>query len=131
MPHPFQYLRDPLFLVALALLGVNQLLLKPQFATPFLHYHFNDLLLIPCALPPLLWIHRLLDLRATNLPPSGSEVILHLLVWCVLFEAAGPYLMNHATGDWRDVLAYCGGGLLAWSAWNTRLLIENESIALA
>jgi hypothetical protein len=118
MPRRFQYLTDPLFLAALGGFSVNQLVLKPHLSKPFLHHHFNDLLLIPCALPILLWLHHRLGLRPSDGPPSGTEVALHLAVWCLLFEVAGPHLMNHATGDLWDVLAYCLGGAIAWAGWN-------------
>ncbi len=46
----FGYLRDPLFLIAVAGYVLNRWLLKPLVPSPFLHGHFNDLLLIPAAL---------------------------------------------------------------------------------
>ncbi|MEI7774736.1 MAG: hypothetical protein WCK17_08155 [Verrucomicrobiota bacterium] len=54
----FRYLADPLFLGAVMLYALNRWWWKPRFgdAFPFLHDHFNDCLLIPVALPPLLWI---------------------------------------------------------------------------
>src|SRR5439155_1017652 len=32
--------------------------LKPRLHSLFLHGYFNALFLIPCALPPILWLHR-------------------------------------------------------------------------
>ncbi len=118
MPRRFQYVSDPFFLSALGVFALNQFVLKPHFGEAFLHHHFNDLLLIPCALPLILWVHRRLGLRDPDRPPTGGEILLHLAVWCLLFEVAGPHLMNHVTGDWRDMVAYCLGGLAAWAGWN-------------
>ena len=59
----FGYWRDRLFLVAVAAYGINRWGLKPRLPSPFLHGHFNDLLLIPAALPVVLWVQRRLGLR--------------------------------------------------------------------
>ena len=118
MPNRFQYLGDPLFLAGLSLLALNEFVLKPHSMAVFLHHHFNDLLLIPCALPILLWLHRRLGLRTADGPPDMGEISLHLLVWCALFELAGPILSRQSTGDWRDVTVYCIGGVVAWGIWN-------------
>ncbi|MGB0580604.1 MAG: hypothetical protein ACPGVU_12935 [Limisphaerales bacterium] len=119
MNRRFAFWVDPLFVIAMILFAINQLLLKPLTHVPFFQYHFNDLLLIPCALPILLWIHRQLGWRDDS-PPTATEIGGHLLLWCVLFEAAGPHLMQHATGDWRDVVAYVVGGILSGLIWNHR-----------
>ena len=113
----FRYLRDPVFLGALSLFALNELLLKRLSHTPFFYHHFNDLLLIPCALPLLLLLHALLGLRGAAAAPTAAEVIGHLLVWSVLFEFAAPRLAQHATGDYRDIFCYWLGGGLAWLAW--------------
>jgi hypothetical protein len=114
----FQYLRDPLFLGGCVLYALNRWLLKPHLHQVFLNAWFNDLLLIPCALPPLLWMHRLLKLRGHDAPPSAAEIGLHLAFWSLLFEWWGPHLFRHATGDWLDVAAYVVGGIAAWGWWN-------------
>ena len=115
-------LRDRLFWVSCLLYATNRWLVKPHTHNPFLLFHFNDLLLIPCALPPLLWLHGRLGLRPRESAPTLSEVTFHLVVWSVLFEAIGPRIMARATGDIWDVVAYVVGGLLAYWWWNrTRL----------
>jgi hypothetical protein len=83
-----------------------------------LHNHFNDLLLIPCALPPLLWVQRRLGLRDHDRVPSAGELILYLSVWSILFEAIGPHIMRWTVGDPLDVLAYVGGAVLAGAWWH-------------
>jgi len=57
----FGYLRDRLFVASLAAYACNRLLIRPNmdglfhthlpWAWPFLHSHFDDLLLMPAALP--------------------------------------------------------------------------------
>jgi hypothetical protein len=113
----FGYWRDPLFLLCCALYVLNRWFLKPHLHSGFLHGQFNDLLLIPCALPLVLWLQRKLGLRRHDLSPSIGEIVGHLLIWSVLFEAIGPRVL-HVTGDPLDVLAYFVGGASAALWWN-------------
>lgn len=114
----FKYLRDRLFLIGCAAYATNRWVVKPHFHQVFLRSWFNDLLLIPCALPPILFMHRYLKLRKHNEPPTAAEVALHLVFWSALFEWWGPHLFRHATGDWFDVAAYTAGAVVAWLWWN-------------
>lgn len=116
----FGYLRDRLFLAACALYALDRWVLKPRFHTAFLHNHFNDLLLIPCALPLLLLLQRWIGLRRHDRMPTAGEIVLNLAVWSVLFEAIGPRIMPWATGDPWDVAAYALGGLCAGIWWHRR-----------
>lgn len=120
----FRYLRDRLFLTCVALYAVNRWVVKPRLGAGehFLRGHFNDLLVIPCALPPLLLLHRLLGLRRTDSAPQGGEIALHLLIWSLFFEVLAPALVASARADAWDVAAYCAGGLAAWAFWNRRPL---------
>ena len=110
-------MRDPLFLVCCACYGVNRWLLKPSVDSLFLHSWFNDLLLAPCAMPVVLWLFRKLGVRASDEPPSILELGWIVAVWSVLFEWMGPRIIGHATGDWRDVLMYISGAVVAWIYW--------------
>jgi hypothetical protein len=114
----FRYLADPLFTVTCGLYALNRWGLKPHVHSAFLHNQFNDLLLIPCALPPLLLIQRWLGLRGHDHLPSAGEITLYLAVWSVLFEVAGPRLMPWTVGDPWDVLAYVAGAVLAGLWWH-------------
>lgn len=113
----FGYLRDPLFVAACALYAVNRWLIKPQVDVSLFHNWFNDALLIPCALPVVLFLHRRFGLRPHDRPPGSGEIAAHLAGWALLFEFVGPLLMRHTTGDPWDVLAYVVGGLLSWMWW--------------
>ncbi len=114
----FRYLQDELFLAACVLYAVNRWIVKPHVHNPFLLYHFNDLLLIPCALPPLLAIQRRLRLRDHDRMPQFGEIGLYFLVWSVLFELIGPHLMRGAIGDPLDVVAYAVGAVMAGIWWH-------------
>lgn len=123
----FAYGLDPLCLVGCAAYILNRWWVKPQVAGRFLHGHFNDLWLIPCALPPLLWLHRRLGWRTHDAPPQWSEIALHLVFWAVLFEGIGPRLMPRVTGDPWDVAAYAVGGVLAGIWWHRRRAMREFS----
>ena len=115
----FRYARDPLFLLSCLLYLLNRTLLKPHFQIPFLHNYFNDLLLIPCALPLVLLLQRKLRLREVDCPPTFFEISFHLVIWSLLFEGVAPHLI-HSTGDPYDPLAYWAGGIISWLIWKRK-----------
>ncbi len=108
---------EPLCLAACALYAVNRWIVKPHVASSFLHGHFNDLLLIPCALPLLLWIQRRAGLRTHDRFPSLGEIALHLGVWAAIAEFIGPRWLHHGIGDPWDVVAYTAGAIAAAILW--------------
>lgn len=114
----FRYLADPLFLLCCACYAVNRWILIPRMHSRFLRFWFDDLLLVPCALPVALWVFRRLHLRDHDAPPALLEFIWITAVWSLLFEWIGPKFIPHSTGDWRDVIAYWAGGLVAWLFWH-------------
>jgi hypothetical protein len=113
----FGYWRDPLFLIGCALYAANRCFIKPHFHFIVFHSWFNDLLLIPCALPLLLFLHRRFGLRTHDAAPTFTEIAAHLAGWSILFEIIGPHLMRGVTGDPLDVMAYCIGGAVAFVWW--------------
>lgn len=123
----FGYLRDKFFLTCVALYALNRWVLKPTLpdGEVFFRGHFNDLLVIPCALPPLLFLHRRLGLRHTDAPPRAVEIALHLLIWSAFFEVLAPMFVRSARADAWDVVAYCAGGLAGWLFWNRATLSKS------
>jgi hypothetical protein len=113
----FRYARDPFCLLACCLYALNRFWLARHVGGAFLRDHFNDLLLIPAALPFALWLQRRLQLRRDDLPPRWNEIALHLVAWSIAAEVAAPRIFAHATGDWRDVVAYTAGGVIAGCWW--------------
>jgi len=114
----FRYLRDPLFLLAVALYVANRWWWQSEFGGFFLNGYFNDLLLIPAALPPILWLHSRLGWRSHHAPPSIVEIACHLGLWTLIAELFGPYLRATSVADWADVAAYAAGALLAFLIWH-------------
>lgn len=118
----FRYALDPICLGCCALYALNRWGFKPYTQLPLFRFWFNDLLLIPCALPPLLQMHRWLGLRRDDTPPTLGEITGHLVFWSMLFEVIGPHLMHGVTGDVCDMLAYTVGAVAAFFGWHHRHL---------
>jgi hypothetical protein len=118
----FHYHRDRLFWIACSLYALNRWVLKPRIHSHFLHDYFNDLLLIPCALPLLLASQRWVGLRSHDQLPTMGEISLYLVVWSILFEVIGPHIMPGTVGDPLDVVAYTFGALFSAVWWHRRRL---------
>lgn len=114
----YGYARDPVCLISCALYAANRWCLPTACKGPFLLNHFDDLLLIPAALPLVLWLQRRLGLRTADTPPAWREVLLHLAVWSLAAEVVGPHLFAHAQGDVWDVVAYTAGAVVATAVWS-------------
>jgi ubiquinone/menaquinone biosynthesis C-methylase UbiE len=124
---PFRYLLDPLCLSACLLYAVNRWLIAPLCAWPFLHEHFNDLLLIPAALPPILGLQRWIGLRKRNAPPTLAEIFSHLFIWSLISELVGPLVFAGPVADVLDVVAYSAGALVAGVWWNRKSLVSRAA----
>jgi len=113
----YRYARDPVCVVACACYAANRWLLPAVLRGPFLRNYFSDVLLIPAALPLILWLQRRLGLRPTDAKPQWSEIVFHLVVWSVAAEVIAPHLFARAHGDPWDVAAYAGGALVSGLLW--------------
>lgn len=113
----FRYCGDPLFVIGCVAYIINRWIVKPHAGPGFFMFHFNDLWLIPCALPLMLWLHRRLGWRTHDDPPHVPEIAGHLVFWSVLLEWVGPRFVPHAQGDIKDVAAYAVGALVAGLWW--------------
>jgi len=124
----FGYLQDRLCGISLAAYALNRLVVRPHlagffhshldWAWPFLHSHFDDLLLMPAALPVVLWLQRLFGLRKHDRPPSWPEMLSHLIVWSVMCKIVGPIYFHIGAADPGDVLFFAAGGVAACLWWN-------------
>jgi len=133
---PFGYLQDRLFILSLSAYALNRLVVLPHlagflhahasWAWPFLHSHFDDLLLMPAALPVVLWIQRLTSLRNHDGPPGWLEMFLHLVVWVVMAKVVGPFYCHIGVADPWDVPFFLAGGVMACAWWNRH---EKQTVA--
>lgn len=110
---------EPLSIASCVLYAANRWLMKPHIVSPFLRGHFNDLLLIPCALPVVLWLQRRLGLRTHDSSPTLTEIALHLAIWTLIAEFLGPRWLHRGTGDVWDAAAYTFGAIVAVLAWKS------------
>lgn len=113
----FRYWTNLPFVIGCCAYAINRWGVKPLGGPRFCYTHFDDLWLIPCALPPLLWLHRRLGLRTHDEPPRWSEILAHLAFWCLFLEWMGPQIVPHSVGDPWDAAAYAAGALPAGLWW--------------
>lgn len=118
----FGYLADKTFLTACLIYAANRFLGKPLLGDSFdfLRNHLDDCLLIPAALPPLLYTFRKLGLRGDDRPPTFREVAEWTLIWSFAFEWAFPRFLHKGVSDFWDVLGYVVGGFVSWLFWRVR-----------
>ncbi|MEX1120003.1 MAG: hypothetical protein WEB60_14545 [Terrimicrobiaceae bacterium] len=114
---PFRFGFDPVCLVACVLYGLNRWIIKPGWDSAFLHGTFNDLLLIPAALPWVLWIQSKWGWRPPLAYPTLGEICGHLVIWSVIAEGIMPWINPRFTADWWDVAAYAAGAAVAAIFW--------------
>lgn len=127
----FGFLQDRLFQISLAVYAANRLVVRPHlagffhshlpWAWPFLHSHFDDLLLMPAALPVVLWLQRLAGLRPHDRPPGWREMFAHLAVWSVMCKLVGPSWLHLGAADPWDILFFAAGGIAACLWWHRPL----------
>jgi len=113
---PFAFYRDGLFWLACTAYSANRWLVKPHVSSAFVRGHLNDVWLIPCALPLVLWLHERCGLR-TEGPPRLAEIAGHVAGWSVPFEWIGPRYLPWTTADAWDVVWYGVGATLGWVWW--------------
>lgn len=113
----FRYARDPVCLAACAAYAANRWLVPLDFKSVFLRSYFSDTLLIPAALPLILWVHQRLKWRPSEAWPTWTEILMHWAVWSVAAELVGPHFFARAHGDPWDVVAYAAGAFAAGLIW--------------
>ncbi|MDB6137843.1 MAG: hypothetical protein JWO94_915 [Verrucomicrobiaceae bacterium] len=114
----FRYWTNLPFVAGCCAYLLNRCVIKPRIPSGFFHTHFDDLWLIPCALPPLLWLHHLCGMRDRNSVPTWAEIASHLLFWSFFLEWLGPLLVPRSVGDPWDVAAYATGALASGLWWH-------------
>jgi|ERR1700722_9478688 len=116
----FRYLKDPLFLFCVSLYFLNRCVLKPYFPNKFSRDYLNDVICLPFWIPIMLFIMRKIGLRKEDVPPTGAEILIPLLVWSWVFEAYLPftkYFARLTTSDYMDIFSYTVGGCFAAIIW--------------
>ena len=130
----FRYLKDPLFLFCLVLYFVNRWILKPYFPNSFSRDYLNDIICIPFWVPIMLFMMRSIRLRKHDEPPTGSEILIPLILWSWIFESYLPFVPFFkylATSDYQDIMSYTVGALFSavfWRVWYQRKLVGKREV---
>jgi hypothetical protein len=74
--------------------------------------------MMPAALPVMLWIQRLFQVRGHDRPPGWWEMFAHLAVWSFMCKVVGPFYLHIGVADPWDVLCFAAGGVGACFWWN-------------
>jgi hypothetical protein len=129
----FDYWKDPLFLLGLAIYLLNRFAIKPSLHhySPFFHGHLDDSLTVPVALPLFLLVYRWIGFRPDDEPPRWWEILLHLAVWIEFFKGPGPLIFHHGTVDPIDSWCMAAGALVSWLYWQRRALFPSRVSAPA
>jgi hypothetical protein len=117
----FAYLRDPLFLVCVAIYFLHRALAAYDLSAPLLRGYLNDVICAAFWVPIMLAGERALGLRATDGPPLPHEVAIPVVIWAFVFEVLLPRIETFrglAIADPLDVVCYAGGALAAMVWWN-------------
>jgi hypothetical protein len=119
----YLFYKDPLFTISVLLYAMNRILTGCDlFICPFATNHLNDLLLVPCLLPPINHILMKTGARQIRTAPRLIEIFICLIIWTIAFEIIAPRLSSGATGDYWDVLCYFAGGIISWLFWNRQTM---------
>ena len=122
-------LGDPFWHVSLACYALHRCWQGFHTGSGWFDHYWNDLWMLPCALPLVLFLYQILGLRLCGAVPSGSEIFWHGMLLSLMAEVAGPLLFEHAVGDPWDILAYAMGGGMLYCRWHIREL-TSSSIAI-
>lgn len=117
----YKFIRDYFFLISLIIYGLNYVSIKFGIYTNyFMQCYFNDIFLVPVALPVVLYIVKLLKYRGSYYP-TLSEILTCLIIWSVFFEYIGPKYLNKGIADVYDVIAYFIGAVVSFIVWRIKV----------
>jgi len=131
-PERWRYtlLADPALWLAGGSYAFNRFFLKHWFPdNPWIIGQVDDFFLVPAALPVFLWVYWKLGLRCDDRPPRPLETLLHWIMWSLFFEWTGPHVLHHGVSDWKDVVAYGLGGMLAQIWWSLCSRFRPQAVA--
>ncbi len=125
--------KDKLFLISSLIYFFNTYYLKHLIKVDFFQNYLNDILLIPCALPPLIYLYVKLKLRNQKSFPTTLEVFSFFIFSSFVFECLGPKYLNKGVADYFDILAYAIGGIISNYFWNknSKLLLFSKTLVFS
>jgi hypothetical protein len=115
----YKYYRDPVFVISIISYSINKLLLisHRSFESSFMKNYFNDIFVVPCLLPILIYCIARMKLRNKYSGPLLIEIFLFVSVISLTCEILGPFFLNKGVYDPNDIIAYLLGGMISWFIW--------------
>jgi hypothetical protein len=115
----YKYYGDPVFVVSIICYSINKLLLisHRSFESSFMNNYFNDIFVVPCLLPILIYCIARMKLRNKYSGPLIIEIFLFVSVISLMCEIFGPYFLGKGVYDPIDIFAYLLGGMISWFIW--------------
>jgi len=107
-------------MTALGWYALNRFVLKPNHIGGwFTHGYLNDVLCLPLFVPMILWVQHLVGLRRHAGYPRAWEILQGWAAFTLVFQMVIPRFPGTfiTAGDPWDMVAYLGGGILAWGWW--------------
>ncbi len=127
-PTNLRLLRDPFWIIAITCYALHKCWQAVYPDSGWMDHYWNDLWMLPCALPLILSVYGLLGLRELAIRPSGAEILWHGVLWGLMAEFVGPLCFKHAVGDPWDLVAYAVGGFVLFYRWH-RVELKRFSFA--
>lgn len=119
-PRRFAYCGELIFQIAVVAYFANRFVISSATHSAFLRNYGGDLLLFPCAVPPLFWVRDRMRGDVAGAPPSWFELGLLCVLWSFVFEWLGPIWLRKGTADPLDVLAYAAGAVVCGLVWSAK-----------
>lgn len=108
---------------------------RRNFSEPeILSSYLNDFLSLPLVLAVAIFLQRNFVLCQPDYKLSGTQILLVLAYWSVMFEGVIPHVASRYTADWLDVVAYAAGAGLFYifgNAGNSQLIKQPAGNALS
>ncbi|XOV71453.1 MAG: hypothetical protein ACFHW5_22565 [Verrucomicrobiota bacterium] len=109
---------DSFWLLSLACYAIHRIWQWASPAPGWMSSYWNDIWMLPCAVPLVIRIYETLNLREPNMHPSLSEIVWHGLLWSFMAEGLAPVWFPSSTADPLDLAAYALGGFMLWLRWH-------------
>lgn len=117
-PINLHLLKDPFWMVSIACYAFHKCWQLVSPGSGWMDHYWNDLWMLPCALPMILSLYVVLGLREPTACPTWAEILWHGVLWGLMAEFVGPLLFKHSVGDPWDLLAYAVGGVVFFCRWH-------------
>jgi len=121
----YRFYKDTLFISAVIIYSVNRFLYRYcSFSFSFTRNYLSDVLLIPCTLPPILFLIGKAGYRSKDKPANFIEIFICLFIWSISFEVIAP-LLTYGISDYRDIICYWIGGIISGFIWQRQDVLHS------